>query len=203
MKVVYVGIIKNDTPPAIELACERNLSSYNRFTHGAITQIMTFSGETIAQRMKPDQRKDVLDEDLPGHMVHCYAHSAGVCGIVITDLEYPKLVAHSLLSKMVDAFTSKYPRTAYASSTKTSPKLQMPELKEFLNKYQDPQQADSIAKIQKELDETKITLHETIQSVLERGEKIDDLVAKSDGLSAQSKMFYTQAKKQNSCCIVM
>lgn len=47
-------------------------------------------------------------------------------------------------------------------------------------------------KIQKELDETKIVLHETINSVLKRGEKIDDLVAKSDGLSAQSKMFYTQ-----------
>ena len=36
-----------------------------------------------------------------------------------------------------------------------------------------------------------------------RGEKIDSLVAKSDGLSAQSKMFYQQAKKQNSCCVVM
>lgn len=76
-------------------------------------------------------------------------------------------------------------------------------------------------KIQKELDETKIVLHKTIESVLQRGEKIDDLVAKSDGLSAQSKMFYSeyhtlklsrtsvltsnlaQAKKQNSCCILM
>jgi synaptobrevin family protein YKT6 len=79
-------------------------------------------------------------------------------------------------------------------------------------------------KIQKELDETKIVLHKTIESVLQRGEKIDDLVAKSDGLSAQSKMFYSeypailgydgchrertngiiaQAKKQNSCCVLM
>ena len=58
-------------------------------------------------------------------------------------------------------------------------------------KYQDPQQADSIMRIQKELDETKIVLHKTIESVLQRGEKIDDLVAKSDGLSAQSKMFYS------------
>jgi hypothetical protein len=49
-------------------------------------------------------------------------------------------------------------------------------------------------KIQKELDETKIVLHKTIESVLERGEKIDSLVAKSDGLSAQSKMFYTQVR---------
>jgi hypothetical protein len=53
-------------------------------------------------------------------------------------------------------------------------------------------QADSIMKIQKDLDETKIVLHKTIEKVLERGEKIDDLVAKSDGLSAQSKMFYRQ-----------
>ena len=46
-------------------------------------------------------------------------------------------------------------------------------------------------KVQKELDETKIVLHKTIESVLERGEKIDSLVEKSDGLSAQSKMFYS------------
>lgn len=67
-----------------------------------------------------------------------------------------------------------------------------PELKDYIVKYQDPQQADSIMKIQKELDETKIVLHKTIESVLQRGEKIDDLVAKSDGLSAQSKMFYSK-----------
>lgn len=55
-------------------------------------------------------------------------------------------------------------------------------------------------KIQKELDETKIVLHKTIESVLERGEKIDSLVEKSDGLSAQSKMFYkyiTSSTKSN------
>jgi hypothetical protein len=37
-------------------------------------------------------------------------------------------------------------------------------------------------------------LHRTIESVMERGEKIENLVAKSDGLSAQSKMFYTQVR---------
>ena len=55
-------------------------------------------------------------------------------------------------------------------------------------------------KIQKELDETKIVLHKTIESVLERGEKIDSLVAKSDGLSAQSKMFYTQVCLLENVC---
>ena len=66
----------------------------------------------------------------------------------------------------------------------------MVEVTAGLTIEQDPHQADSILKIQKELDETKIVLHKTIESVLQRGEKIDDLVQKSDGLSAQSKMFY-------------
>lgn len=96
-------------------------------------------------------------------------------------------MAHQLLSKVVDEFLTKNPRSAWATGT---PSLSMPELREYLAKYQDPAQADSILKIQKELDETKIVLHKTIESVLQRGEKIDDLVAKSDGLSNQSKMFY-------------
>ena len=33
-----------------------------------------------------------------------------------------------------------------------------------------------------DLDETKIVLHKTIESVLERGEKIDDLVVSSSNL---------------------
>ena len=58
-------------------------------------------------------------------------------------------------------------RSAWASSNQS---LDFPVLKEYLTKYQDPQAADSIMKIQKELDETKIVLHKTIESVLERGE---------------------------------
>jgi synaptobrevin family protein YKT6 len=122
---------------------------------------------------------------------HAYGRSEGIAGIIISDLDYPALAAHQLLSKMVDEFLTKNPRSSFAGS---NPKVQFPELKEYIVKYQDPQQADSIMKIQKELDETKIVLHKTIESVLERGEKIDSLVQRSDGLSAQSKMFYTQVR---------
>jgi len=38
--------------------------------------------------------------------------------------------------------------------------------------------------------------------VLERGEKLDSLVEKSNALSTQSKMFYKSAKKTNSCCTI-
>lgn len=62
-------------------------------------------------------------------------------------------------------------------------------LEEMIRKYQDPHEADAIMKIQRDLDDTKIILHKTIDSVLERGVKLDNLVEKSTDLSAQSKMY--------------
>ena len=105
---------------------------------------------------------------------------------------------------MLDEFLTKYPRVYWESDDKANTaSLNFPQLQEYIEKYQNPQQADNISKIQQELDDTKIVLHKTIENVLQRGEKLDSLVARSDNLSAQSKMFYTQAKKQNSCCTVM
>ena len=72
-----------------------------------------------------------------------------------------------------------------------------------LVKYQDPAAADKLLQIQRELDETKIVLHKTIDSVLARGEKLDNLVEKSSDLSMASQLFYKQAKKSNSCCGMM
>jgi synaptobrevin family protein YKT6 len=81
--------------------------------------------------------------------------------------------------------------------------IEFPILESYLKKYQNPAEADSIMKVQKELDETKIVLHKTFESILERGEKLDDLVYKSDRLSAQSKTFYKASKSTNSCCVII
>lgn len=49
----------------------------------------------------------------------------------------------------------------------------------------------------------QVVLHQTIDSVLRRGEKLDSLVDKSADLSMASQMFYKQARKTNSCCRMM
>ena len=131
---------------------------------------------------------------LLAYTFHAYGRTEGVAGVIISDKDYPPLVAHQLLSKIVDEFLAAHPRSSFASANPQP--LDMPQLKEYIVKYQDPQQADSIMKIQRELDETKIVLHKTIESVLERGEKIDTLVEKSNDLSAQSRMFYGQVSIQ-------
>ena len=142
----------------------------------------------LPMRLRPDRPR--LITLLLAYTFHCYGRTEGVAGVIISDKDYPGLVAHQLLSKIVDEFLAAHPRTSFAGASPQS--LEMPQLKEYIVKYQDPQQADSIMKIQRELDETKIVLHKTIESVLERGEKIDTLVEKSNDLSAQSRMFYGQ-----------
>ncbi|KAI7941155.1 hypothetical protein MJO28_013440 [Puccinia striiformis f. sp. tritici] len=118
-------------------------------------------------------------------------------------------VAFSLLNKLLDEFTTKIPESkwkpilANPPTSGTAPNLGFNSINDYLVKYQDPKQADTILKVQQELDETKIVLHKTIESVLERGEKLDSLVERSNALSSQSKMFYKTAKKQNSCCLIV
>jgi len=74
------------------------------------------------------------------------------------------------------------------------------KLDQYLAKFQNPKEADAMTKIQNDLDETKIILHNTITGILQRGEKLDNLVAKSEDLSMQSKVFYKTARKTNQCC---
>ncbi|KAI9669390.1 MAG: palmitoyltransferase [Alyxoria varia] len=187
MKILYIGLLRNEQSPAVELCSEHDLSSYSRFTRGSVSEFMTLFSKTVAERTKPGQRQDIEEQS---YTFHAYGRSEGLAGIIISDHEYPALVAHQLLSKIVDEFLSRNPRNVFINASPGT--VPFPELKEYIVKYQDPSQADSIMKVQRELDETKITLHKTIESVLERNVKLDDLVNKSEGLSSQSKMFYTQ-----------
>jgi len=198
MKLYYVGVLDNTQKPAIQLCAEHELSEFSRFTRAEYGNFMTMISKTVAERTRPGQRQSVEEQD---YVVHCYARSEGVAGVVITK-DYPNLAAHSVLSKLMDQFLSEKPVATIKGANKDNEVVWAP-LKEYLTNFQDANNASSIAKIQQELDETKIILHKAIDSVLQRGEKLDDLVAKSSDLSAQSKMFYKSAKKQNSCCLVM
>ena len=71
-----------------------------------------------------------------------------------------------------------------------------------LKKSQNPE-PDKITKVQSELDEIKKTMVTNIEKVIDRGEKIDNLIVKSQELSDNSKLFYKKTKKLNRCCIIL
>lgn len=74
--------------------------------------------------------------------------------MIICDHEYPVRPAFSLLTKLLDDFTAKIPQSSFGNPAG----IDFPEVTTYLQKYQDPRQADAIMKVQQELDETKIVL---------------------------------------------
>ncbi|XP_015421638.1 PREDICTED: synaptobrevin homolog YKT6 [Myotis davidii] len=107
----------------------------------------------------------------------------------------------TLLEKVLDDFSKQVDRIDWPVGSPAM--IHYTALDGYLSTYQSPREADPMSKVQYELDETKIILHNTMESLLERGEKIDDLVSKSEVLGIHSKAFYKTARKQNLCCAVM
>ncbi|GAA5951202.1 hypothetical protein JCM3765_002412 [Sporobolomyces pararoseus] len=211
MKILSIQLLHTEPgSQSIAVAAAQDLSSFSFYQRGAIGEFMNFFSRTVSERTPPGQRQSVQENSYTAHVYS--RQSDSLSGVIITDQEYPVRVAFSLLNKILDEFTTKIPRSTWEEKArqgrqqggKTAVLVNeyTPQLQDYVSKYQDPKQADSIMKVQQELDETKIILHKTIESVLERGEKLDSLVDKSAALSASSKSFYKTAKKQNSCCVI-
>ncbi|XP_028390831.1 synaptobrevin homolog YKT6-like [Dendronephthya gigantea] len=175
-----------------------DLQSFGYFQRSSVKEFMDFTGRIIVERTRTKERASVKEQE---YVCHVYVRENNLSGVLISDAEYPSRVAFTLLGKVLDDFLQEYP--LHRLSTLEQKDIVFPKCAEYLEKYQNPTQADPMMKVQAELDETKIVLHNTIESVLERGEKLDDLVDKSRELTLQSKTFYSTAKKTNSCCVIL
>uniref|UniRef100_A0A803QBE6 VAMP-like protein YKT61 n=1 Tax=Cannabis sativa TaxID=3483 RepID=A0A803QBE6_CANSA len=166
----------------IILANASDVSHFGYFQRSSVKEFIVFVGRTVAKRTPPGQRQSVQHEE---YKVHAYNRN-GLCALGFMDDHYPVRSSFSVLNKVLDEYQKTFGeswRSAQADGSQP-----WPYLNEALAKFQDPAEADKLMKIQRELDETKIILHKTIDSVLARGEKLDSLVEKSSDLSAASQV---------------
>ncbi|KAI3858016.1 hypothetical protein MKW92_009764 [Papaver armeniacum] len=148
-----------------------------------VREFVVLVGRTVAKKYK----------------VHSY-NMNGLCALGFMDDHYLARSAFSLLNRVLDEYEKCFGdswKTARVDATQP-----WPYLTEALTKFQEPE-ADKLLNIQRELDETKFFLHETIDKVLARGEKLDSLVEKSSDLSAVAQMFHKQTKETNRCCTIL
>lgn len=195
VKLYALNVLYKGSTSATWLKSAYDLQNFGYFQRSSVQEFMAFVSKTIVERTQIAARQSVKEGE---YMCHVYVRSDSLAGVVISDHEYPSRVSHTLITKVLDEFAAKIPASSWASANEST--INFPQLNVYLAKYQNPREADAMTKIQDELDETKIILHNTIEAVLERGEKLDDLVSKSEGLSIQSKAFYKTARKTNSCC---
>ncbi|CAF4053918.1 unnamed protein product [Adineta steineri] len=199
MKLLALLVLHKDDGNKVKiLQDEYNLDSFGYFQRRSVQSLLAFSAKTITERTALNTRQSVETEENVNAIVHVNVRHNGLASIVISDSEYTQRVAHTLLSKVMDEFTSTYPPNTWAQMPEKTGK--MASLGETLKKYQNPHEGDPLMRLQKDLDDTIVILRTTMANLLERGEKIDDLVERSDKLSFEAKLFYKTAKKSNQCC---
>eukprot|EP00049_Salpingoeca_infusionum_P018064 m.355593 g.355593 ORF g.355593 m.355593 type:complete len:198 (+) comp17288_c0_seq1:381-974(+) len=196
MKVYAVGLFETTTSDPRLLSEFKILSDFGFFQRGSVGEFMSFFMHELATRTSAGQRQSVKEQS---YVCHVHAREDKVTSVVITDEEYPQRVAFTLGYKATDDFKAKFPAEKWTGAPQATP---FPELEALMVRYQDPAQADNLMKVQRELDETQVVLRQAFESLLARDEKLDDLVSKSEELSATSKTFYKTAKSTNSCCVV-
>lgn len=198
VKLFYIAVLFKHPGKAVILKSANDVSSFSFFQRPSVLEFLKFSSQIIVGRSVRATRSSVREKE---YMCHVYVRSDSLAGVVVSDHEYPNRVAHTLINKVLEEFSKAVHHETWATIDDSTCSFQ--GLDTYLAKYQEPTQADPMSKIQADLDETKIILHNTIEAVLERGEKLDDLVAKSEDLSTQSKAFYKTARKTNQCCTIL
>ncbi|CAB1318775.1 unnamed protein product [Coregonus sp. 'balchen'] len=151
-------------------------SNLLKAAYDLVQEFMTFTSDLIVQRSSIGSRASVKEQE---YLCHVYVRNDSLGAVVIADGEYPSRVCFTLLDKVLEEFSRQVSSIDWPSGSPAT--VHYTALDSYLAKYQ----------------------HNTMESLLERGEKLDDLVQKSEHLGNQSKAFYKTARKQNSCCEVM
>lgn len=150
------------------------------FSRGTTQELLTFFCTEMVKRITEEKKLKTVKHEQTDYNLNIIKNKE-VCVCMICDNEYPFRVSFSVLQSVLD---EKY------------------TLDDVITKCQNPHEFDQIMRIQKNMEATKDILIDTIDKTLQRGEKLDDLIDRSETLSQTSKDFYKYSKKMNSCCTI-
>merc|ERR1712146_817297 len=217
MKIYSMSIWRQngEDVPAVQLTQEVDFSDFSFFYRAKVEEMGNFVGRTIVERTPEGARQAVSHDN---YVVYCRARPGGLAAAVLCDNEYDQRVAFGCCEQILDAFTEQYPSEWKSCSEELT--MQCPAIAEYLVKFQvsnplgqadklswmaskDIREADKITQINAELDDVKEVLQRSIDQVLQRGEKLDDVIAKSEDLSNESKAYLNSSQNATSCCTLL
>eukprot|EP01065_Artemidia_motanka_P007443 TRINITY_DN136_c2_g1_i1.p1 TRINITY_DN136_c2_g1~~TRINITY_DN136_c2_g1_i1.p1 ORF type:complete len:234 (+),score=81.76 TRINITY_DN136_c2_g1_i1:82-702(+) len=198
-KLYSIAILKwKDVQQPVFLCAATDLSSFGFFQRSTVQDFLVFISRTLASRTEPGTRQEVEKDD---QRIFVHSKSNGLACVVCANEHYPSQTALTITSKMLMDFQAAFEGKWEDAASDNC--ITWAELDRRLAAYQKPEEADKVLKIQRDLEDVKTIMNQNISAVLQRGEKLDDLVAQSEDLTGASKGFYKAAKQQNSCCLVM
>jgi synaptobrevin family protein YKT6 len=146
--------------------------------------------ESIIEKVIKETRIDShyqLDAKIPTNdkelEIIVYGNTCNNYHVLITDKNYSMYAAYKLLQTL---------------STEQNLSSHKKDL--LVEQYKNSMDVDKIAQIQKELDESKIIILKSIDKIMERGEKLDDLIDRTEILKINSERYRDDVEDMNRCC---
>jgi vesicle-associated membrane protein 7 len=102
--------------------------------------------------------------------------------LVVTPEDYPRLTSFECLDQMKRVYGT------YQASDRLEE-----EIGRVVTKYSDPS-ANKVASVKAQVEETKKVMIDNIDRVIERGERINDVVSETDRLANEANAFQTNAR---------
>jgi vesicle transport protein SEC22 len=145
-----------------------------------------------------------LSIDTDNYVFH-YTIDQGVCYLVLTDKGYPKRLAFLFLEDLSQEFckfVKKENGEDWLQAIETAGRQYAfirfdREIQKKRGEYSDPSSNKNRQKINDDLHSIQTVMRKTIDDVLDRGHKLDDIQAKSRDLTEDSKKYKWGAKKLN------
>jgi len=127
------------------------------------------------------------------HYFH-YSASDGLIFLCMSDEQFPRRIAFAFLDDVKNRFLAVY-KTSFKDALPFAMNEEFSRVLQRQMEYfsYDPS-VDKIALVQKKVDDTKKVMVENIERVLDRGEKIELLVSRTEQLQDQSYKFSSESR---------
>lgn len=155
---------------------EFNLKGSSFLTHRAIKEMIRVFAKKVSNVSEdPAYKEYYYEHDGKKYRFCIKGYENNLVSVIVGDMP-----SYSVLRMMDEASTRNF--------------------KEVMKEYENWKEKCPIEAMHKELEETKTVLKDTLENVLNRGERLDKLIDQSEELSMQSKALFHAAKRQNRCC---
>ena len=198
MRILSIHVFSLYKEKPIILASAFSLSFVSIFQRGTLKDFLNFHSRLVIERVTKDTHAQV---QLEKGICYAIANEDKVGVTIICDEEYPKRVAIDFVLRIHENFKifmnqNKLDLNSYEKDTN----VKFDYITKEIEEWQDPNKKDNLMKLQNELNDVADIMKKNINELLNREENLENLMAKSQDLSAASVNFYKQEKKTNSCC---
>lgn len=134
------------------------------------------------------QKKFTLMAD---HHTFNYLADAGYVYLVVADEEFGRQIPFACLDRIRDEFKATYGGRVQDAIAHSLDRSFGPKLKEHMDYCtQNPDKISKVTRVQQQVSEVKEIMMDNIEKVLDRGEKIELLVDKTENLRFQADNFH-------------